>query len=533
VSLTALTIGGIGVANAVQAYLARKKTVIAIFKSLGATGNFVISVYLLQIMLLTLAGIATGLVIAVLIPPVTAEILQEYLPIPIRSGIYPSALGLAILFALMTSLAFAILPLGHTHDVTVTTLFRAIHSSLPGRLHRSYAGMAVITFFAIAVLAAVTVYDKYMAIIFILAVLGAFSVLWLLSGTIRLLARHSPQIRSTALRLAISNLHRPEALTSAITLALGLGLLVALATIDENLHRQLAGSVPQQTPSFFFLDIPGTQGDAFQVFLTQNVPEGIVRILPILRARIVRLNSIPVDKIKVAAPGQWVLRGDRSIAYAARLPEDMQLATGTWWPEHYDGEPLVSFSEKEAAQLDLKIGDRISVSALGRIVTAKIANLRKVNWDSYNMNFVMIFSPNAFTGAPHVWLATLKTSGPEKADAALMRAIGKNFSSVTIIPVRETLETVRKLVDQSGLAIRASASIALLASVLVLAGALATGNNARAHDAAVLKTLCATRSILIRAFLYEYAITGFCHRSFCLWSRQLCRMGDCPLPHGH
>lgn len=101
------------------------------------------------------------------------------------------------------------------------------------------------------------------------------------------------------------------------------------------------------------------------------------------------------------------MRGDRGITYSEDLPENAELTEGTWWNKDYSGEPLVSFAAEEAAELGLKIGDTVTVNVLGRSITAKIANLRNVEWESLSINFVMVFSPNTFRGAPHAWLATL------------------------------------------------------------------------------------------------------------------------------
>ena len=156
---------------------------------------------------------------------------------------------------------------------------------------------------------------------------------------------------------------------------------------------------------------------------------------------------------------------------------------------------------------------------LGRNITARIASLRKVEWESLSINFVMIFSPNTFRGAPHAWLATLTdptaTSGQE---AAILKSVTNTYPTITSVRVKDAIDIVNTLVAQLATAIRAAASVALIASVLVLAGALAAGNRARTHDAVVLKTLGATRRMLIRAFCYEYLILGAATAVFALFA---------------
>jgi len=236
--------------------------------------------------------------------------------------------------------------------------------------------------------------------------------------------------------------------------------------------------------------------------------------MPILRARIVALNGVTAEEARIDEEGRWVLRGDRNVGFSATLPDESVLHEGDWWPQDYDGPPLVSFSAREAKRLNLAIGDTIRVNVLGREIEARLANLREVDWDTMKMNFVMIFSPNTFAGAPYVFLATLNMPADERREADLTTQLGRHFPAVTILPMRNLIENARDLTDQIGLGVRASASIVLLASILVLAGALSASNRKRSHDAVGLKILGATRRMLTRAFVLEYAILGITTAAF-------------------
>jgi putative ABC transport system permease protein len=177
----------------------------------------------------------------------------------------------------------------------------------------------------------------------------------------------------------------------------------------------------------------------------------------------------------------------------------------------------VSFSADEAAELRLKIGDTVTVNVLGRNITAKIANFRHVEWRSMSINFVMVFSPNTFKGAPHAWLATLTDPDARQADdARVMRDVTNAFPGITSVRVKDALDVASTMIAQIAVAIRAAASIAIVVSVLVLAGAIAAGNRARIHDAVVLKTLGARRTMLATAYLYEYLILGLSASVFAL-----------------
>ncbi|MER8651794.1 ABC transporter permease [Mesorhizobium sp. M0586] len=519
VGLTALVVGGVGVANAVRAYLDGKRGVIATFKSLGASGGFVFTVYLVQILMIAGLGIALGLILGAAMPFAASAALQSVIPVPAKGGFYPGALALAALFGLLVTLAFALLPLGRARDVPATALFREMGFEGRGFPRLPYLATAVGIAVALAALAILFSGDRRIALIFVGATVFAFLVLRLVGALVQWVARKSPRVRSVALRLAIGNIHRPGALTPSVVLSLGLGLtlLVTLALIDGNLRQQISGSLPGRAPNFFFVDIQNSEVDAFSTLIGKEAPKGTLVKVPMLRGRVMALNGVSVDKANVPSEGAWVLRGDRGLTYDAKQPANATLTEGIWWPENYSGEPLVSFSNDEGKALGLKLGDTITVNVLGRNVTARIANFREVQWETMGINFVMVFSPNTFAGAPHGWLATLTEKDATAAeDARLLNAVTRAFPAVTTVRVKDALDVVNRLVGQLGTAIRAAAGVAMIASVLVLAGALAAGNRARIHDAVVLKTLGATRRTLIAAFSLEYMLIGLATAVFAL-----------------
>lgn len=520
VGLTALVVGGVGVANAVRAYLDSKRGVIATFKCLGASGSFVFAVYLIQILIITTIGIALGLVLGAAMPLFAQTALSGILPVSTETFIYPDALLLAAIFGYLTALAFAVLPLGRSRDVPATALFREQGFDAFSLPRKRYLFIAAVLVAVFAGLAIATSYDRFIASIFLGSIAFAFVVLRVVSTVIEQLARRAPRVNSTALRLAIGNIHRPGALTPSVVLSLGLGLalLVTLALIDGNLRREISGSLPSRAPDFFFVDIQSNEVEQFSALLDEMAPNGEVQRVPMLRGRILEFNGVDVRKLDITE-GEWVLRGDRGVTYSETLPANAKLTAGTWWDADYTGEPLVSFSAEEAGELGLTIGDTVTVNVLGRNITARIANLREVEWESLSINFVMVFSPSAFAGAPHAWLATLRDPQSTAAEEGeVLRAVTNAFPTVTSVRVKDAIELVTSIVEQLATAIRAAAAVALIASVLVLSGALAAGNRARAHDAVVLKTLGATRQTLIRAFSYEYMILGFATAVFALFA---------------
>jgi putative ABC transport system permease protein len=513
VGLTALLVGGVGVANAVKYFLERKSRTIATLKALGATGGTIFAIYCTEVGLLALAGIALGLIAGALLPYALAWSLADILPLPFIPAVQGRALALALLYGVLITAAFVIWPIGRAHDVKVSALFRDLVEPLRTWPRRRYIALTVFAVAALMLLAVFSAQDRRIAMIYVVASAAVFLVLRLLGSGIMALARRLPRPRSTTLKLALANIHRPGALTPTIVLSLGLGLslLVTLALIESNLQRQLTKTLPAQAPSFFFIDVPSNEAEKFDAFIREHSPKDAqLDSVPMLRGRIVSLKGVPAENIKPDPEVAWVLQSDRGITYAGDLPEGSEVVEGSWWPPGYDGPPVVSFEKRAADLLGLRVGDDIVVNVLGRNITASVANLRRVDWESLGINFIMLFPPSTFQSAPHTMLETLAYSGGGNiaTETKLVREIAKAFPSVTAVRVKEALKAISDLVGELSLGIRAAAGITLIASILVLAGALAAGHHTRVYDAVILKTLGATRRRLILVYALEYALLG-------------------------
>jgi len=325
-------------------------------------------------------------------------------------------------------------------------------------------------------------------------------------------ARRAPRPRFALLRLVLANIHRPGALTPSVVLSLGLGLalLVTLLEIDGNLRNQFVAALPDKAPSVFFVDIQDADTARFDAFAQRTAPAARYERVPMLRGRIVSANGVRAEDLKAAPNASWVLQSDRGITYAGEVPGGSRVIAGEWWGPNYQGPPLVSFESKIADGLGLKIGDPIVVNVLGRNITATLANTRAVDWQSLGINFVLVYSPGSFRGAPHTHIATFTYpgGGSLEEEMTLLKAASAEFPTATAVRVREALEAVAKVVFDLTLAIRGASTITLIAAVLVLAGALATGHRHRVYDAVVLKMLGATRSRLLAAYALEYLLIG-------------------------
>jgi putative ABC transport system permease protein len=506
--LTALLVGGIGVATGVRAWLEARARTIATLRCMGAPAAAIFSAYLMQVLALSLLGIAAGLIAGLGLTWIAAQALGTALPLPPRLAIHPKPLALAALFGLLTALAFALWPLGRAGRIPGAALFRDSVSTETG-----WAGWKVATANALAGLAlvALTIRSAERPLFGLYFCLGALAALALFRGGAWLLmagARSLRGIRRPSWRLGLANLHRPGSSTPILLVALGLGLttLAAIAQIEGNLRHAIGNEMPDRAPNFFFIDIQPDQTARFDEIARATPGVEQVRRVPSLRARIVAVKGMPAEQVRASPESAWALRGDRRLTYTGTMPEGTQLSAGQWWAPDYDGPPLLSLDANLARGWGADLGDTITVNVLGREIELTIANLRQVEWRSLGINFALIASPGLLSAAPHTHIATVR--GDPAADAALLRRITDAFPNVSGIRVREALEQVAALLARIGGALMATGSVTLLAGALVLAGAVAAGQTRRVREAVLFKTIGATRAQVLHAFLVEFGVLG-------------------------
>ena len=512
VGLAALLVGGVGVANAVKSHIDRRRDVIATFKAVGATGRDVFTIYLTQVIVLAAIGSLIGLAAGAALPYLVVGLFGKLLPLPVVPALHPDQLALSLVYGLLTALAFGLWPLGRVHDVPVAALFREAVVSEWHRPRWRYLVLMAVVIFALIAIAIGLAYDKRVAAAFVASSILVFALLRGIAAGLMALARRLPRSGITMLRLAIANIYRPGALTPSVVMSLGLGLavLVTITQIDGNLRRQFLAALPDRAPSFYFIDIPAAEAGRFGAFLKAQAPQSTVEDVPMLRGRISAARGVRAEDLKPASDVEWVLQSDRGLTYTGEIPKGSKIVEGKWWGPDYDGPPLVSFEKKIADGLGLKIGDEVVVNVLGRDIAATIGNMRTVDWQSLGINFVLVFSPNAFKGAPHTHVATLTEAHPDPAgDARIIKSVADAFPMVTSVRVREALDTIGAVVTNLVLAIRGASAVTLVSAILVLGGALAAGHRHRVYDAVILKTLGATRARLLGAYALEYLMIGF------------------------
>ena len=505
--LSGLAVGGVGVSAAVRAYLSGKTSVIATLKTLGATRNTVFLTYFIQIGILTILGVAIGLALGGTIPLLAAPLIAEALPIPSDFTLQIAPLAEAALYGILAALIFTLWPLARTEQIRPATLFRDAFGTtnrLPALRYLIATALLLAALIGAAVWFSGTVWltlwtaGSIAGALFILAIAAFFARI-----TAKALAKRTRGWPT--MRLALNAIGARGGETTSVVLSLGLGLAVlsAVGQIDGNLRASFSDELPEVAPSYFFVDIQPDQIDGFKARLDGDKDVRKVDSAPMLRGVITQINGENAEDV---AGGHWVVRGDRGVTYAAALPEGSDITEGAWWPEDYAGPPLMSFAAEEGAEIGLKLGDTVTVNILGRDITATIASFRNVSWETGGIGFVMTMNPSALQGAPHSWISTVYAS-PE-SEAKILRDLATMYPNITAIRIRDVIDQVIEVVNGISAATRYAALATLVTGFLVLIGAALAGERARTYEAAVLKTVGATRTRILWSFALRAALLG-------------------------
>lgn len=509
VGLAALVIAGIGIGGGVSSYLEARRASIATLKVLGASSRDIVRIYALQIGVAALVGSVLGLAAGFAVTPLLAAALQGLLPVESGFVFEPGALLIAAAYGILVAVVFAATPLMRARTFPAMALMRAriVPLSRDGRaLAWVGGGMA-----AIIALALVTARQPLLSGGFLAGAIVTLGLLALLGWGIRSLAAKAPRPANPLWRAALANLHRPGAATGALVTALGFGLsaFVLLAAIQSSIDGNIEQRVPREAPDYFVLDVPRDRVTAFEQLVAAEQPGAAVRTVPSLRGAILAYGPqdamVRVADLEEIPEGAWPLRGERGLTYADNLPVGNRLTEGSWWGPFYEGEPLVSVDAEFAEAIDLEIGDTITIGVLGVERTARVANFRTIDWESMGFNYVLVFSPNAIRDAPHNLAATIDL--PDGAETGpLLRQLVSDFPSSSVIEIGQVLAEARVILSQVGTATFAAASVAVLAGLAVLIGAIAAARAVRTYDTVILRVLGASRRQVLLMQLAEYGL---------------------------
>ncbi|QDP19681.1 ABC transporter permease [Sphingomonas xanthus] len=506
VALSALAIGGLGMSSAAAAFAASRRPTIAILKLVGASRGTVNAILLVQIGLISGLAVLAGLLVGAAAPATVARFTADLLPVAPDSSPQWVALGQAAMFGLLISFAASWRTVSTAGDTRPARLLRGDLGNGEPPKWRSFLlpGLALALAAALAI---GTASDPQFAAIGIGAIAGLCLLFALVGSLIRLAARGARHLGGPITRLGVAALDRPGAATGrlAVSLGLGLTLLVTLAATAQGVLAEIDTNIPRRAPALFLVDIPPSKGERFRTLVEARAPGSEVRLVPSLRGPVTKVNGTRVADLQTIPEGAWILRGDRGLTFAERLPPANRVVAGQWWPADYRGPPLISLDVDAARALDLKVGDSLTIAILGRPIDARIASLREIDWRSFGFNFAIIFSPGALQGAPYTLMATVAPV-EGRSTVALEGTLTAELPMVSAIRVSEVVEEAKTLLKSIDGAVRIATVFAILMGMIVLAGSVVATRRQRAREIVLLRLVGATRGEVTRSQLVEFAL---------------------------
>jgi putative ABC transport system permease protein len=516
VGLSSLLVGGVGISNAVAAYIGERQRSIATLRSLGATGPRIMVHFFTQVGLMSLVGIVLGLVIGAALTAAALPVLGGILAVDLPPTVEWGSLATALAFGVLAAFAFSYIPLVRAQKLRPAMLFRTVGTSVQNIKTREYLDPWVvlpllIVSVAIFCLAWLTTSNLALVGYYTVGVIGAFILLSVAGRLLQWLLRAMPAMPSKTIRNAFRGIYRPGSPAPVVIMSLGLGLamLLVIVILSVNLREQLMGQVQADAPTFLATDLFDDEVTDIESFLNSTGNVTLFQHSPMIRAAITKVNGVPSAELRqrkdLAGEAVYLLTGELLMTWRPDLPKDSTITAGSWWPADYSGPPLVSLRNISADALGIKPGDTIELSLFGESLEAKVANIREFDFQN-GLNFLVTASPGTFDAFPGTNLATIKAAKGKEKDVE--RALARKYPDITFLPVGEALNQAADILGQLSTAVNIVGALAVVNGLLVLAGTMAAGRKQREADAVVNKVLGSTRGDVVKVFAVEYALLG-------------------------
>ncbi len=513
VGLVIVILGGIGVSSVTRVFVQQKMKSIAVLKCVGARSSQLLAVYVAQVAMLGLAGSLLGVGLAALAMRGIPSLLSGATPgVDISYVLTIPAIIQGVGIGVLVSLLFSLVPLLEVRHVKPSLLLRD-----EPRRRRPDAVQVVVTLFVMTALVLLTVWQagNWRVGLVVAAGFAGTALVLHFAGilVIRVIAPLA-RSRSFALRHAVLQLSRPGSQMRVVLLAVGLGsfFIIGVRSLQQNLIDEFAVKVSADSPDMFLLDVQSDQVARVRQAIAANQAAGAAppRLLPVLRARVVGVAGREVNLENYEdVRGRGSLGREYTITYREALEPNERLVAGQLWDPTPSDAGEVSVEQGISEQFKINIGDTIRFDVLGRVIAAKVTSIRSVEWaDSRAGGFMFLFRPGVLEKAPHSFVGFLRGPEDTAARSRMQSAVVEAAPNVSVIDGREILATIKSVVDNVTLAVTVVGTLVVFSGLLILIGAVAMTKFRRVYEAAIFKTLGATRQLIAAVLVIEYGLLG-------------------------
>ncbi|MDC0513615.1 ABC transporter [Pelagibacteraceae bacterium] len=506
VSISAMLIAGIGIANTLLSFINQNNMSIAVRKAVGFFSLNIKAIYYLQLFILLFLITVAAYSLSFLIIPIVDIYLSQGLGLNIKPIISIFNFIKVFLVGLLVLIIFTIPTVSAIDQVKASNLFRNVFQNLQFYYSKKSIVLSLVLLSILILLFTIGSAKPIYSLSYFVAFFICLIIFFLLSKLIIYFFKSLKKISNIPLKVSIKNITQAKSITPITIMSLGLGvtLLLTLALVGTNFKREIAKSIPEIAPDFFFL---GIQKDDRQVFEKNilNMDKNVnLEIVPIISSAIVKINSVdPTTFITPKNDSYWVIRSERRSSWIDTVPKDNPLVKGQWWDLTKPDQLQISLDAKVAADFNIQIGDIFTLNIYGREIEGTIVNFREVNYRDLSINFAMLFNPQFANNIPHEYLATAKFTADKTLNENKMLEV---LPSLSIIKIADYLSKVTAVLDKVFIAVTLISAVTVLIGLIVISSAILVQGKLKEFQNLVFKILGFSKKEIIYSSLIEFII---------------------------
>ncbi len=489
VSISAMLIAGIGIANTLLSFINQKNSSIAVQKAIGINSGNIKTIYYLQLLfsLIFISLVAYGL--SFFLVPVVDKYISDGLGLNIEASFSLTNLFIVFVVGLLVIIIFSIPTVNSIDQIKASSLFRNVFQSLQFKYSKLSISLSLLLLTILVSLFASRSSIPTYSLIYFASFFICLAVFFYVSRFIILLLRKNLLNLGISSKIAIKNITQSKSITPITVMSLGLGmtLLLTLAFVGSNFKREIAKSIPEIAPDYFFLGIQNNQKNLFKKIIIDSDKEAVMEIVPMVSAGLVKINGIdPNTYISDSNDSYWVIMNDRRVSWVNTIPKDNPILEGSWWDTSKPNKLQISLDSKVAKDFGVNIGDKFTLRIYGREIEGEVVNFRLVNYQDLSINFAMLLNPQFAENIPHEYLSTIKFKNIKSFNE--VNFLDK-FPSVSIIKISDYLSKVTDVLNKVFIAVSILSAVTVIIGLVVISSAIIVQGKIKIFQNLVFKIL--------------------------------------------
>ena len=507
VSISAMLIAGIGIANTLLSFINQKNSSIAVQKAIGINSGNIKTIYYLQLLisLIFISLVAYGL--SFFLVPVVDKYISDGLGLNIQASFSLTNLFIVFMVGLLVIIIFSIPTVNSIDQIKASSLFRNVFQSLQFKYSKLSISLSLLLLTILISLFAFRSSIPTYSLIYFASFFVCLAVFFYVSRFIILLLRNNLFNLGISSKIAIKNITQSKSITPITVMSLGLGmtLLLTLAFVGSNFKREIAKSIPEIAPDYFFLGIQNNQKNLFKKIIIDSDQEAVMEIVPMVSAGLVKINGIdPNTYISNSNDSYWVIMNDRRVSWVNTIPKDNPILEGSWWDTSKPNKLQISLDSKVAKDFGVNIGDKFTLRIYGREIEGEVVNFRLVNYQDLSINFAMLLNPQFAENIPHEYLSTIKFKNIKSFNE--VNFLDK-FPSVSIIKISDYLSKVTDVLNKVFIAVSIISAVTVIIGLVVISSAIIVQGKIKIFQNLVFKILGFSKKEIIMSSIIEFIIS--------------------------